>query len=295
MLSGALIGAHAVYERLAGLVTPDGRVLGIYQLDKDASPNYLALFLAPIAVMGIAKLVLSIKNQVLSRNKQLLTTCYLLLTTFVIFGVLASGSRSGIGVVGLLGSLLLVNLIYRNTILKKILTWLIILGAILAFISYGLPDLSASDQAGRVSSSNNIRYEIWKTTVTEIVPKYWLTGVGLGNYQNVFGKITSHRVNYDEYITPRALTAHNLLLATWMNVGLIGLVGLIIIFYSIFRSWYSNKNNPDILTSYFLLLTAIFLLGIVDTPIFKNDLGALFWIAVLSNQIIEAKNNENLN
>jgi hypothetical protein len=267
-LIASLIAIEAIIEWLLGFRTLDNRIVGIYRLDMSASPNYLALFMTPIAAL----LMHDIASNKLKDNWQVIRIISLV---FMAIAIYMTKSRAAVAV-------LLVFFLYElycycrkifNSKLINILTLMIVVLAIFVSAQVALPNLSASSNDGRISSSNNIRYEIWQVTLKEIIPKHWFVGVGLGNFQKVFSKTTLHRVNFDEYISPLAVTPHDLFLSTWVDVGLIGLIGLIAILYGAIISMKNNK--------YWLIgLLSIIALGLVDTTVYKNDLGALFWIVI---------------
>ena len=102
-------------------------------------------------------------------------------------------------------------------------------------------------------------------------------------YQQAFGALTAGRVNYDEFITPNARTPHNLLLATWLETGLLGLVGLmaalVLVGTGLVRALRESQTRPIaavLVGSWFVILAQ----GLVDTPVWKNDLFVLFWLLV---------------
>jgi O-antigen ligase len=70
---------------------------------------------------------------------------------------------------------------------------------------------------------------------------------------------------------------HNLFLAAWSELGLIGLIGLIMVLVWFFRRAYVLRS-----TNYVLFLAAAMLAiivhGLVDVPYFKNDLSMMFWL-----------------
>lgn len=241
----------------------DGRSLSFYWYEVSPNPNYLALILAPIAAMAFSRLKYFAPAIALDLDSGV---GFLMLLAIVISG--SRGAFIGLG-------LAILYILYKKY--KKFQKPIIALVfAFLLLIFYlAKPDLSATPDSGRVSSSNNIRYEIWKTTAEMVTenPQNFVLGVGLGNYQNYFTNLTKDRVNYPEFIAPRALTPHNIFLATWVNGGLVMLVGLVWLVYLIFRR---GKFLPAQVA-----LVALVSHGLVDTPYFKNDLSVLFWTLVV--------------
>lgn len=269
LIAGCMVSLTALWQWFTHATLPDGRVVGIYGLDSGASPNYLALFVAPLAILAIG-VALSPSRSKRERHGAFIGAVVMSAS------VLASQSRGGIAVI--MGALLWfawIRLRARARFQKRIdmaFAGVAVICIAIA-LSIGLPRLLASPQSGRISSSNNIRYEIWKTTVQKVIPASPLTGVGFGEFQTVFTDMTRGQVNYPEYIAPWALTPHNLILALWVDTGLLGVIGFILVCIGALRRIpYSNI--------WFAVFASILALGLVDTPVLKNDLGVFFWMIV---------------
>lgn len=283
-----LISLASLIAYFAGQgVAKDFRLLGIYALDPGASPNYLALFLAPI-------LPLNIYLFLIAQDK--FDKLYLLMVlTLSFLGLFLTRSRAGLasGIFGML-FLAIYYLKAKKTISLSIFkTALIVLwvGALSGLIFFSKGNLSPEMKSGRVASSNNIRLEIWKTTLMEIIPSSPIFGVGLGNYQNYFTNLTKGRPNFGEYIAPLAVTPHNLFLSVWVNLSLFGLAGLLLMIYGFIRMVHKAKHLQTIaLTSSF---SVIILHGMVDTPILKNDLGVLFFLIIGLGILAQFVNDKN--
>jgi len=252
LVLGGLLVAGSV---LLGFTDQDGRLLGIYGFDPTASPNFLALILGPVVILAIAA--------ALPHLIRLLTALVM------IASLLWVGSRGvfvGIG----LGIWWLVQQWLKRPVFYIIPALLILMTGYLT-----RPDLSATPDSGRISTSNNIRYEIWKTT-TEIItanPRNFLFGIGLANYQSYFSELTKDRVNYPEFIAPKALTPHNIFLAMWLNGGLLMLVAFVWLLVLSLRQKGALPTQAA--------LIALIGHGLVDTPYFKNDLSLLFWVLIV--------------
>lgn len=259
-------------------VTADGRWLGLYGLEANASANYLAMWVAPAVAVGIAWL--SIPAWRSQRWRVLLTV----VTIFNLIALVQTESRAALAT-ALLGGLIAIGVYYRARIrawpFGQAANW-IVLGALILFgVSVVQPDFSLSpDTGGRITSSNNIRWEIWRTT-GELIRQSPVIGLGLGDYQRDFGRLTERRVNYPEFITPRALTPHNLWLNAWVNLGLPGMLGLTLLSILALRAYLRVEPSLPATLGLALLVT-ILLHGLVDTPGWKNDLSVLLWLAWVS-------------
>jgi len=282
ILSGVILSLIALWQKLSGATTPNERSLSIWQWDTGASPNYLSMYLAPIGVLAFCQL----KSQ---KNKLWILGFGFLI---IVCGIVVSGSRAGLlsAGAGILFFILQKYSIFYNLKSKffKNVVWCLCLLLIVSAIYFaGRPNLSASPNSSRVSSSNNIRWEIWRVAIKEILPSHWLFGVGFGNFQNHFTTLTQGRVNFPEYISPRALTPHNLYLHIWFSGGIIMLIGFLSLFWQIFKNPASNSSWLEK-----SVIVSILIYGLIDTPIFKNDLGVIWWVVIA---VYLVKNNEEKN
>lgn len=286
ILSALLVSLQAIWQKITGNVAVDGRVVGIFGY----SPNYLALYLVPIAVLNFGFIWFYIKK----KSNNIIGNFWHYVFTFILIfiAIILSGSRAAIGAI-IIGIFTFLSFEYWQKIKsRKFIKLLFYCSIVLLLITAWLvvkPDWAASKDAGRVSSSNNIRWEIWKTTVYNIIPQnnIWLKGVGLGNYQNYFNNLTQNRVNFPEWISPLALTPHNIFLTIWLNLGILGLIVFTYLLVSSIIGLVKNKNN---IYRNMLLATIIAFIvqGMVDSPYWKNDLAIIFWVLialiVISNQ-----------
>lgn len=285
--SGLIVSGYSIAQKLLGQVTVDNRVVGIFGY----SPNYPALFLGPIAGMMIAYSLQRIAhgsqqtaNSIDSNDSRqpLAVSCQPFATICLLLAILAiyfSGSRGAfLAVFGGIIFYLIIrfwSIIWSKLWLKIALVILIGLSIILAWSAFK-PNFNLSPSAGsRVTSSDNIRWQIWQTS-WEMGRNHPIFGIGLGNYQNDFNELTKNRVNFPEFITPLALSAHNIFFMFWLTTGITGLVAfvwLLVIFYQIG----SMNRNKSIALVLMTGMTVLILQGLVDTPYFKNDLSLLFW------------------
>ena len=258
-------------------VADDGRLLGLFGVEANASPNYLAMFLAPITAASIAWL--GTPPWTPKRWQTLLGVSIVI----NLVAIAATESRAAIAT-AILGGIIGIVVYHRRSLATRPYARSLGVVAVLAMVMFGIalvqPDFALSGtNGGRIASSNNIRWEIWNTT-SQLIDGQPIIGLGLGDYQQKFGKYTQHWVNYPEYITPWAHTPHNLFLNYWVQLSFFGMAGLVLLLVAAFRRlWVTNDQlNAAILVA---LLSTIVLHGLVDTPAWKNDLALLFW-AVLA-------------
>lgn len=262
ILSAAILSIHTIWQKISGTVTADNRVLGVFAFELYASPNFLAYYIAPAGALA------------LNQNLKFKIIYFLIIFAALIF----AGSRGAILALLASGFIMFWIWLLRKYSGKKLLINLLFI--ILAFnfllLTFYLfkPDLSASPGEGRVTTSSNIRYMIWQTTGKIIWenPKNFVFGIGLGNYQNYFTSFTKTWANYPEYIAPMAVTPHNIFLSVWLQGGLLMLFSFIGLIYLAIKNSYKNKKY-QILAA----LLVILFIGLVDTPLWKNDWTIIFW------------------
>jgi O-antigen ligase len=271
VISGVLNAVLALGYYFAGVRSDDNRLLDLARL----SPNYISMFLVPIFTLTIA---LFVKMRQKAKSSWLyFAACAVLLLT-----VILTDSRGGY--VALAAGLIV---IVFDLIKKKIgVSWskTLAVAGLIALIGgsawFFRPDFS---DMGRKATSSNIRYYIW-TTSLQIAKKNPVFGVGLSNYQNYFTDFTRGWVNYDAYIAPKALTAHNLYLHVYLTMGILGILSFILLLWGS-RFWRAEfvVGAPFI---------TILILGLFDTPFFRNDLSVLFWIILAASFWLKQKSGK---
>ena len=281
------------------------RFLGPYAADPNASPNYLAFAIAPLLPLSVwlsssLRVIASEAKQSRDRHAPsslAMTILYWLGALFLIAALVVSGSRAGLvaGLGGLLLALALAteptkrierqsdraNRATTRSLYRFITPSLLLLAALSWFVVRPNFDLS-QEVGGRITASNNVRFQLWSAT-GELMRMHWIGGVGLGNFQPAFTQLTNGRVNYSEFIAPKARTPHNLLVGIWSELGLLGLAGAISALVLVGRTLFGairlrsgHVAAASLLGSWFVLLAH----GLVDQPIWKNDGMILFWLLI---------------
>ncbi len=99
----------------------------------------------------------------------------------------------------------------------------------------------------------------------------------------VFGKgLLGFSENFEKYNTDPGLShykyPHNLILALWLETGVLGLLSFVwILFLVFYKSW---KIKSKLHYGLALFIFAVCIHGLVDIPYFKNDLAGLFWLLI---------------
>jgi O-antigen ligase len=112
----------------------------------------------------------------------------------------------------------------------------------------------------------------------KIIKENPLSGIGPAGFQE---KYLQEQINFPPYPQWAVPHSHNLFSQIWLSSGLIGLAFFMLIFIAkIFYAKTSSFNRKQLFLS-FLIINYFLLHGLVDTPIWKNDLALFFWFFLL--------------
>ncbi len=235
------------------------------------SPNHLAMYLAPAFLIGVGFLLQS-ENK---RWRQAAAWCLLPLG---ISCYLTFSYAAGLGVLAAIGIMLFFVGRWQGDKTKMALLSclfiLIILMGVLGYLQWNSPKLNDFLHSNR--SSWQSRLMIWRSSF-EILKGHWLWGIGPGMFQKYYLEYQKYfLVPYLEWAVPQP---HNVFLAFWLQAGIMGLVGFILLIINFFHSTFKffwNKKRPLALV---LLAVMIYILvhGLLDTIYWKNDLALIFW------------------
>ncbi len=263
---GVLASAFAaLLLSFLGVVTYDGRQSSLY-----ASPNHLAMLLAPGVLIGIY-----LSATCLGRGR----TGYRVGTLLILFALFETHSYASLGALFL--SILMLFFPFRKD------PWAygkpaFLLGALLLGLWFFLETPTAKFQSlldleGRSSSAS--RLMIWEAA-GKISLDHFPWGIGLGRFQQHYLEYQKYFPPYLEWAVPEP---HNLLLALFLSTGFLGLLGFIWVFFEVggrlYRTICSPTERGDQLQGklYLSLLIWFLVVGLVDTPYFKNDLALAWW------------------
>lgn len=124
----------------------------------------------------------------------------------------------------------------------------------------------------RFAHGDNSRFGIWATTIN-IIRHNLLVGVGPG----------VHPLVYNSYLVPGAMPdaafAHNFVLAVLADLGLIGGIPFLTVFFVVFLSAVRLLRSPDFQDRGLGAgLIGVFVHLSVDIPIYGVEIGGLFWV-----------------
>jgi len=275
MLSGIATSLLAIYQHFTGWMVPwafwgngaSYRVTTWY-----GYPNATALFLAPLIVIAMA-----LVWQRFSREEKedwgvghveqmiVFVSSGVLLLLGPLAIVYAKSTGGLIGIVAGVGMLLILN--------KKTRWISIAIGVISLLGLLSIPSLHIiREEVFFQDRSGQIRLSMWQDTL-HLLQDRPLLGAGLASY--------------DERIVPYHTTVngegveifhhpHNIFLTMYVNTGLLGLIGFVLMIIGMFFS--IGKRYGYWLLVCVALVTFI-VTGLVDSPYIKNDLSVILGVA----------------
>jgi O-antigen ligase len=267
----SLIG---LFYFLSGHLTYDSRLSAFY-----LSPNYLALFLAPAVFIGIYLI-----RQSLEKRKDIpiypISLIIILINLYLTYSYAAW--------VSIILSFLVMLLIQKTFSRKLAITIILASMIVIAFQAKNEKFSNLFNNSERSSLSSRIM--IWKSSL-KILKDNPIFGIGPGNFQNKYLEYQKYFPPYLEWAVPEP---HNLYLAFWLQSGILGIIGFLLII----SAWLKNiiaeiknqKNSPIFLAALFSIMLYILIHGLIDTPYWKNDLSVIFWIIFSLGILKEIKN-----
>lgn len=253
ILHGAL-GLLAVVTAWSGLqvltgpgLTYDHRLTGCFQ-----SPNYLAFILTPTILIALLW-----PERRLGRLRAVLGV-------FGLVMLVATGSRGGqlALVAGLAAALPFIDSRWRRRGLAAL--------GVIVFIGTAL---IAYRDAHRPPSEISPRPIIWGVAADEI-RQHLLLGDGPGRFQERIWHHYQFEDRTRNLVAPFAISAHNLWLSAWVEWGLFTLVALLGLLGTLVVRLRRGRSGLPAVTA--ATTAAIVVHGVIDTPVFKNDLAVLF-------------------
>lgn len=273
VISALVTSILCIYQHFTGWLVPYAfwanretyRVTGWYGF-----PNAVGLFLAPIIPLATY-----LVHEQWGKNKKIAGLSIITIISSVLAILFAKGSGPLIGVAAGIGVLLLC---YKKTRIPALAIGIIGLIAIL-FLP---PTNPIKQEIFATNYSGELHRDIWRETFALLKDRP-VTGAGIASYDE---RIVPYRGDHwiEVFHHP-----HNIFLTIWVNTGLLGLIGFIIILAWFFIT--AIKNNSQ--TKFVLAsMSTILVMGLVDSPYIKNDLAILFWLLptlILANKSTEKK------
>lgn len=254
----------------------EGRAFGPFE-----SPNYLAMYLVPMLFLSLP-ILREIKNRYL---KAIIILSYLFPLSALYFTTSRGGAVAlATSIIAFLLFLYFKSKVFRGTIEKQSNVLIFGLIFVATIFLIGAVREIAPNQGG-----DNIRIEIYKYSIT-LTRENPITGIGLGSFQEKIDQISSDNGSFQAFGIRYALHPHNLFLAMWLNLGIIGLLVFLALLGITIKNLFKNKSEAFIKSCIFAALIAILVHGLFDTTYFKNDLSSIFWLIFAMSFLLSLAN-----
>jgi O-antigen ligase len=288
LMSGVFVALSSLFYFFSGDITYDGRLQGIFN-----SPNFLAMSLAPIILISVWNLFLRDAGGVIKTIS--LAALFILLPVF--FLTYSYGAFFGLFV-----ALFLMTATSKRSVVFKIIACLVLLlFAATVFFSQAGAKKTVALMLKDNRSSFKSREMIWSASKT-ILKENYILGIGSGMFQKYY---LLHQKDFKEpYLEWAVPYPHNIFLAFWIQLGVLGFLGFILIVLWVFKTCFCilscsfNKESANNKRSEAAVLISAFFVyfllhGLLDTPYWKNDLSLVFFLFLAISFIIGGGKNKN--
>lgn len=283
--SGAVVAIISLFYKLGFLsdgVSFDGRLHAFYY-----SPNYLAMFLAVPFIIGVWFFLKENFSMFGSKKDGSGKSLFLVLIFLIALAIFYTYSYMAWFAITV-AVLLLVHLAAPAEKKKIFFIAGFLILAVLFFSQIGTSKFENLKNLA-VRSSFSSRIMIWRAA-WEIGKDNPVFGVGPGNFQKYY---LDYQPRFSEpYLEWAVPQPHNIFLAFWLEAGLLGVLGFVVILFWFFshcfnmlRKSQADKDNFFLISVLFSIMVYIVIHGLVDTTYWKNDLAVIFWLelALLSS------------
>lgn len=256
--SATAVGTLAILQALTHFGIPDAWAIENRATSLYDYPNAIGLFIAPIVAIGVVRYASSIKKL----DRSLLQPLHLLSIFLMLGGIIAAKTEAAL--IAIPVALAVIGLLAPTAGRIK---YAIIAGSITAACGVLLFAPSIIQKITLHDSSGLVRRAQWSETLTMLADRP-LLGAGLDGYPSAL--VPYHDATFYEIFQ----YPHNIFLNVWSELGLIGLMGLMIGSFLVVRTTWRRKDDMLVLAFAAALLT-MGIHGLVDVPFFKNDLAIL--------------------
>jgi putative inorganic carbon (HCO3(-)) transporter len=283
LASGVVVSLISIFYLLNNSLTFDGRLKAFF-----LSPNHLAMYLAPAFLIGLFFLLNNLSflrrqesTAAMNNSLRIIQTIkkifniqhliFIVIISIPLYFTYSYGAFLGI----FIGALYLVlknkKLKIRNFYLVGFI--FLILSGFIFITTNKFNQIINSDNR----SSFHSRLMIWDASV-EIIKDNPLLGIGPGTFQDAY---LSYSKKFNEpYLEWAVPQPHNIFLAFYLQTGIIGSLGFILILI-----WFFSCRRDEALPRLYwqvinVLMIYILVHGLIDTTYWKNDLSLMFWLLV---------------
>lgn len=243
--------------------------------------NYAAMFLGPILVLTIGAILWKILDR-----RWMYAVGMMLLAMFLTFSF---GGYLAIAAGGIFLWWRWPNNIAKRRVLVISLLAIVLGGTLIATMTPYLKEkINFTDR-----SSSLVRTQIWRTSWQMIV-EHPIVGIGPNAYEPVY-RATIPKLYFPplEWLVSQP---HQLYLALWLETGLLGLLTFLAFgWFWAKRCWPRIRSGDGATVIAMAAMIAILAHGLVDTPLFKNDLMILFVLVVMMPLIGQPETAETKN
>ncbi len=262
MLAGGFVAAlYTVYNYTTGyLFYTTGRA-SLMLGERITNPNDLAYSLIIPASICI--------HMIQKRQGTIMRILFCIILGVIIFSIMLTGSRGG--AFGVLTIAFVYILLTKQRFTFAVIFF--ITGIVL--IQYA-PEVFFERIYQGIESKGSGRTHIIVVGL-KALEKYWLTGAGLGNFTKAFGEFSEFAPSY----LGSGMGAHNILLGTFVELGVIGFALLTMLFvkhYKTISAGLRQRSDEDIMLKaafWGIMVTSFFL-----DPMFLKSFW-LLWIMIL--------------
>ena len=295
-LSGTVVSIISLIYLIQGKLDPVGRLQAFFN-----SPNYLAMYLAPVLIIGFGYLsshfprspslprLTRVKAGALAQGptlappRQARGPCPLscggsqfksLLAAFILLFVILFFTKSFGAWFGIIAAVCFGLLLYLFKLRKTRLALIILCLGLVIVLVLGYFALTQRE------SSLDARLVIWQKA-WQVFKTHPVLGIGPGTFGN-------HLPSYPEWGVPQP---HNLYLAFLLQAGILGFVGFVWLLIWFFKNGVKLLTARCSLFAVILMSTMVCILihGLFDTTYWKNDLSVIFWIIVALMVVVRNK------
>lgn len=233
-------------------------------------PNAVALLVVPV--------VLLLMPFVLSHLQERRTSVFIYGSVlFGVFALLLSVSEAGF--FGFFAGLIVLLL------LTKRFRFLYVVLLLVLFVVLAVP--AVRDQVVALASfsdtSADVRLRLWGGTA-RLLQAHPITGAGLAGFPDLYDQYR------DAAHVELLLFPHSFLLNFWTELGLAGVLLILVLLFQFFRRVRRSMPQPyeAYRVSVFAAMVGLLVHGLFDVPYFKNDLALLFWTLLAFAVVLES-------
>lgn len=254
--------------------TYDGRLRSFFP-----SPNHLAMFLVPGAIIGSFLLRDMASFRESKRRDGFLLIVFAL--SMIVIALIRTESFGGL-MAFVAATAIFFAVAYLHPITLRRVAPPFLLASVVTF-GYAAVAVDWNTLAsGEVRTSLGSRVMIWNASL-DLIAKHPIAGIGMRDFEEHYLALQPFFPPYLEWAVPHP---HNVFLAFLLFTGVAGFSGFLMIFFFVLSSaWRRLSSEAEMEERHFhglvlALFLAFLIQGLVDTPYFRNDLSFFFWAIV---------------